>query len=1165
MLVPPLDRKLNVLLINEFKIMFLRLLFLLMYASKRIIHVFLIQVIAIQLLMANVSNSQRLENIKLDFAISNASLEDVFLKLGNETGFIFGYGHEIISIKDKISLQYKNESLHYILEGIARANQLRFKRINDNILVSKEKTSRSIPVITEAEDVIVNGKVIDAETREPLVGAAVQVKGTSFGIITDIEGSFTLSVPEEAEVLSISYIGYESQEIQIGNQTSFEIYLQLDLESLDEIVVVGYGSQTKSNLTGSVAKVEGSVINQRPITQGSQALQGLTAGVFINANSGEPGNDNSSITIRGLGTLNDTEPLVLIDGIEAPLDNINPQDIESVNILKDAASASIYGTRGANGVILITTKRGQVGKPMISYNNSFSTTSPAVDPDLVLDTRTYLETYVQAAAYSGRNHRFTPELIDELTGLGSTNWYDEFVGHGFIQDHDLAISGGSEKVRYRFSNRYFDQEGFLKGDWYNERFSSRLNLDMTLNEKLRAGASFSYINTDTREAPKGDPNRNYPENNVSRYSTGKGNYLYTILLASAPNAMIYDEFGRYSGTGGESSRSQRENPQGIVDNQWIDTDINEMFGNAYLEYEPIQDLNIRYTTGVNFIQDAFQETRLEYRQYDRFGNRTSTRNNGSRLKTRQATRLNFTNWLQINYKKTINNHKIGLMVGFNQESSKDQRLATFETGFGTTSLVQKGLGTVDSDIENYDSEWALQSVFGRVNYGFKNKYLLELNVRRDGSSRFGSNNRYATFPGVSAGYVLSNEAFWNVGLISFLKLRASWGIVGVQSSRRYPYASEVTLGNDYNGNSGAALVKFGNPDLQWEEITTTDFGLDLELLDGRVYLEADYFRKVSEGILTQTRNPLTSGISSSTTINSASIMNKGWELTLRTNNTIGALRISTNFNISHLDNEVTQINPALADGAEIVNLNGGGDRNIWLIKGQPINAIYGHAFGGIFQTDEFNNDGTLRSGVDYSPLGIGTPRPGDIKFVDENGDGVIDEKDRSVIGDRNPEWLYGFNLNMDYKGFDLGLFFQGVGNMNSWVNRYTGNFGHSGLRSFWLNGWTEENPSNTVPRLFVDRDGFNGRTLDGGQPHSEFWVIDQSYLRLKNIVLGYSLPKNVLDKLSVQQLRIYVSGQNLWTRSDMKDLDPERNQLSNHFGGTLPQAKSYTVGLNITF
>lgn len=1130
-------------------------------------------------MQANESYGQK-TNISLH--LDGVTVEQLIDKIENTTEFEFVYKLEDVDLQRIVSVNVRKVKIRTVLNQVFGKSKtsynLKGKRVY--LLERKSKANITVPTpktsdaYTKEVQTAITGKVLD-EIGAPLLGASIVEKGTNNGTTTDFDGNYSITITGADAILQISYIGYTLTEIVVGSQTKIDVQLTPDTAALDEVVIVGYGAQKKANLTGAVAKVEGVAINQRPITQGTQALQGLTPGVFINTNSGEPGNDDASINIRGIGTFNDSEPLVLIDGIEAPLANINPKDIETINILKDAASASIYGTRAANGVILITTKRGTEGDTKVTYNTSYSITSPTVLPKVVSDTRSYLETYVRAAEYSGRTHPFTPELIDELSALGGTNWVDDFVNTGIIEDHDLAISGGSKNIKYRFSNRYFNQEGYLKGDWFTKRYSTRLNVDMKINEKLRSGVSLAYTNTDSRQSPPNDPRTfvidgvngalNAPGN---RFASGKGNFLYTILLVSPPNGVVFDEFGRYAGTGAESSRSQRDNPQGLIDNQWIDNYANELLGNAFLEFEPIQDLTFRYTVGVNYFQDYFQETRLQYEQYDRFGNRTAVRTPGSILRTREANTLNVTNWLQANYSKSFGNHNFSVMAGINQETSRDRRIATAETGFGSTSLVVPGNGTEISDIQNFSGDWALSSIFGRINYNYANKYLLEMNLRRDGSSRFGANNRYATFPGISAGYVISEEEFWKFDFINFMKLRASWGKLGVQSLQLYPFASEVTLGNDYNGNSGAALTKLGNPDLQWEETTTIDFGLDLGLFNGTVYLEADYFRKESDGILTQLNNPLTSGINSTAvTVNSANIVNEGWEIAFRTNHNIGDLKISTNFNVSNIKNEVTRINSALGDNEDRLDLGTAGDRNVWLIRGEAINAIYGHEFGGVFQVEDFNADGSLVSGIDYSFLG--TPRPGDIKYTDQNGDNVIDETDRVVIGNRNPEWIYGMNLNLDYKGFDFGLFFQGVGKVNSWVNRYTGNFGHSGLREFWTNSWTEENRSNTIPRIWVDREGFNGQSIEGlgGQAMNSFWVIDQSYLRLKNIMLGYTFQRDFFEKanLPIESLRIYASGQNLLTFTGLDDLDPERSQFSNHFGGTLPQAKGYTFGLNLTF
>ncbi len=1107
------------------------------------------------------------QDARISLDLKDAELKEVITEIQKQTEFIFFYSPEDVKEVKNLDVNVRDAKLQEVLDDCFKNTDLEYEIKHKAIVLKKVPKTETSPSeskkpIEQQQKKTIKGKVTD-ENGESLPGVTVFIKGTTYGTITDVDGNYSLEIPDDAEVLVFSFVGMKSQEIAIVGQTQIDVILEEETVGLEEVVAIGYAFQKKANLTGAVSSVSGEIINKRPITQGSQALQGVVSGVFVNTNSGEPGNDDASIIIRGIGTLNNAEPLVLIDGIEGPLNSINTNDIASINILKDAASASIYGTRAANGVILITTKRGTVGKTTVNYNGSYGITSPTVLPKTVTDTRLYLETYVKASARTGRSHPFTPALIDEIAALPATDWVGDYVNTGSIQNHDVAISGGSDKFRYRWSTGYIGQDSYLKGDYYLNRINSRLNVDFSLSKKVNVGVSMAYVNSDNRQAPKGDASGGLGSGEINPYG-GKGNFLYQILIVNPPNQFVKDEFGRYGGSGGESSRSQRHNPQGIIDNQWMDIDGNEFLGNAFVEFEPLKDLKIKYTSAINFQQESYQETRLEHEQYDRFGNRTAIREAGSQLRTQESTILNYTNWLQASWKKSINDHNFNLLAGVNQETSTIRRIGTYEKGFGSTSLVRIGNGTTSVDIGNFNGEWALQSIFGRINYNYKNKYLIEANIRRDGSSRFGENSRWATFPGVSAGYVISEEDFWNKDFIGYVKLRGSWGKLGVQSANLYPYASELTLGTDYNGNSGGALTKLGNPDLAWEETTTKDIGIDIKLFGGKVSLDADYFIKESTDILTDLENPLTSGIASKISVNAASIQNKGWDLSLNTSNNIGDLKITTGLNITHVKNKIIEINPALTNQDDKVWVNAA--NNVWWIRGEPINSMYGHKFDGIFQVEEFNSDGSLVNGMDYTWIGA-VPRPGDIKYTDQNGDKIINEEDMVIMGNRNPEWLYGFNLNLEYKGWDLGALFQGVGKINGFIDRYTGNFGHSGLREYWLDGWTEENRSNTIPALFVDREGFSGKSIDGngGLAHNSFWVVDQRYLRLKNIIVGYTVPSKLLEKYSISHLRLYVSGQNLWTISKLDDLDPERNQFTNHLGATLPQQKVVTFGLNLRF
>lgn len=1106
-----------------------------------------------------------LNEITIELKRDRVDLLELLQEIELTSDFSFAYTEKELSDK-QINISAGEWNMSNLMNAISSQARISVRRVNEFISIKSITADKALPNVQEKiVQSTVSGIITDSDSGEPLIGATVQVKGTSTGSVTDLEGRFSLSIPESAEELIFSYIGYVSRTVTIGSQTTFNISLSLDVSALNEVVVVGYGSREKINLTGSITSIKGDLINARPITQTSQALQGLAPGVFVNTNSGEPGNDNASIVIRGIGTLNNSDPLVLIDGIEGPINSVNPIDIESVNVLKDAASASIYGTRAANGVILITTKRGTKGAPVVSYDFYTGITTPTVLPDMVYDNETYLTAYRDAAAYSDKANIVTDELIAEYADLPSTDYIDTYIGSGSMTSHNLSVSGGSDRVRYRLSTGYLDQGSYLEGDYYLKRLSNRLTLDVDVSDKVRAGTVLSYVNADNRLTSKQDNNNDLLLTNPNAFDAfaNKGSFLYTTILMNDPQVSPLDEFGRYGGLESGTGNSQRHNPLATMENEWIDLDENDFLGNAFIEYEPIQNLKFRYVTGINYQQDNFQETRLEYTQWNRFGDQTAVRNPGSLLRSRTSSTFNFTNWLQASYDKSFGNHNFSMMVGLNSETSQIRSLASYETGFGSTSLVKFG-DAPTNDIQNYNGQWSLASSFGRLNYNFDRKYLLEFNFRRDGSSRFGENSRWANFPGLSAGYVVSNEDFWKSSAVSLLKLRASVGRLGVQSSNYFPFASEFVLGADYNGNSGGVLAKLGNPNLQWEETTTIDFGLDVGFFDDRLSLEMDYFVKESDQILTDLANPLVVGVDSDITVNAATIENKGWEMALNFSNNYGDWFVSAGVNLTNVKNEVKSINPELTDGTDKFAFDG--VSNIWWIRGESLNAMYGHTFGGIFQADEFDTNGDLISGVDYS--WIGTPRPGDIKYTDQNGDQVIDETDRVVIGNRNPEWMYGFNLNIRHKkGFDLSAMFQGIGAADVFINRYTGNFGHAGLRSYYLDGYTDENPSTTVPRLWVDRNGFNGKTINGNgeQAQNSFWVQDRSYLRLKNIALGYTLPTSLLENLPFSSVRIYISGQNLLTITDLEELDPERADDEQHFTAVMPQAKSLLAGINITF
>lgn len=1006
--------------------------------------------------------------------------------------------------------------------------------------------------------------IVQSAKGESLPGASVNLthasKTFSRASVSDSKGMTLFSaLPKDTDYcLSVSFIGMETQTrcgyvVKEGQKVTVVVKLE-DSKSrqMDEVVVVGYGTQKKENLTGSVGVIREGQIAGRPVTQTSQALAGLSPGVYINANTGEPGNDQANIRIRGTGTLNDANPLILIDGIEGPLDNINPSDISSVSILKDASSAAIYGSRAANGVILVTTKRGKLDqKTGISYNFYSGISTPTVLPEMVTDNAEYLRLYREAQKNGGSTVAYTDADIERYSKLPSTDWIDViFRDAAPISQHSISVNGGGERVSYLFSSAYLDQAGLLDGDQNYKRFNSRLNMDMKISEKLSGGLSFSYSRGKSSLASQ----------QVLGELTGKGSLAFEGGLTQHPMTPVYDAQGRYAGP--ENSlglRNDRASGRAILDNQSTGALNNDLLGSAFLSYEVIKDLKIRGTVAFNNQTRHTEDANSEFKQYDWVtGTQLSVANPGSTFTDVQSSKFNVTSFLQATYEKNFGKHYFKGLAGFNQETSEQQSNLLSQTGFATPSQIIYGKGSQTTAISGTKGEWALRSFFGRLNYSFDNKYLLEANIRRDGSSRFGKNNRWATFPSFSGGWIASNEEFWNKKILNYLKIRGSWGKLGNQNTALYPFASQVSLENNYvlgTGQvSGAALATLGNPDLKWETTTTTDIGVEMGFFNSRLTIEADYFNKRTDDILTQLKNPLVTGVVNATIVNAASVENKGVEGMFNYKDHIGAVSIGFGANITYIKNKVLAINPALSGGDDRVEISA--INNIYLIRGESINAMYGYVTEGIFQ-----NAAEIKAAADHSLFG--TPSPGDFKIQDTDHDGKITEKDRVVMGNRQPKWLYGFNLSAGYKGFDFAALFQGIGKADAFISRLNGPFPRAGIRKFWEDRWTPENPSTTMPRLWQDRNGYNGKTVESLP--SSFWVQHRDYLRLKNIQIGYTFTKNNLKRLPIQSIRIYANGQNLWTKTKFKDFDPERLDTEAYVTTSLPQAKIITGGINVTF
>ncbi|RDC63615.1 SusC/RagA family TonB-linked outer membrane protein [Adhaeribacter pallidiroseus] len=995
-----------------------------------------------------------------------------------------------------------------------------------------------IRVIINSPDQLITGKVT-GDKGEELPGVSVRVKGSQQGTTTSPTGEFELSVPENS-VLVFSFIGYKTLEVPAA-QGQLIVKLLPDQEQLNEVVVVGYGSQKKVNVTGSVTSLDQKVLANRPITNSTQALQNLP-GVFTNQTKGRPGADAATIRIRGVGTLNNSNPLVLVDGVEFPLGDVNPNDIESITVLKDAASAAIYGNRAANGVILVKTKSGQKGTFRVDYNFYVGKQKATQFPDVVTNSIEYMEGKNRALANEGKPAESTPALLEEYRNgtdpyiYPNTNWFDLMFRSAPIQEHNLRLSGGSEKTAFSVSLGYLNQQGILI-QTSGKRYSLNTNVSADISKKVKIGASLIG---------------NFWINQESAYSADEGNgegglmgLIYRGLPMQtpyAPNGTYADQWIRVPG------HNFFRNPVALSKEGFRKNNQYRTLANLFLEYQ--LPFNIRYKTTIA-TNILFGVEKYSYPQINLTNPKTgviSPIGNTPLRGIRQISQnnINLTNFHTLNWEQTFNQHTLTALAGFSVEKFNDGNFSAYNQGYLGNDLTELNAGSTAPQVTGTSGQSRLLSYFGRINYNYAEKYLLEANFRYDGSSRFAPGNRWGFFPSFSAGWRLSEEEFLkNNPFVSNLKLRGSYGRLGNQLIPLFSYVDAISLGQGYNFNntlvSGAAITQLSDPNITWETTTMLDFGLEGGFFENRLSFEIDWFDKKTSNILRQVAIPAQVGNLDGPFRNIGAVTNQGVEVNIGFRNSIQQFRYSVDANVTFLKNEVTDL-----DGQ--VYYNG----NTITQEGSAISAFYGLEAEGIFQNkDEIQNHAFQNAGT----------QPGDLKYRDIDGNKVIDNNDRVVIGNSIPQYTYGFNLSARYKDLELSAIFQGLANVDTYL---TGNLAQpykngAGVTREWLtNSWTPENPTAKLPRL----------TTSNGYPQnyltSSFWIKDASYLRLKNIQLSYNLPKTLYTKGGITQFKLFVNAQNYVTFTQFKFSDPERN-LTRGDLIEYPNAKSFTAGLNVSF
>jgi TonB-linked SusC/RagA family outer membrane protein len=998
------------------------------------------------------------------------------------------------------------------------------------------------------QKVAVRGKVVNSEGTA-LPGVSVTVKGENTGgTITNDKGEFSTSV-FPGVTLVFSMVGYSTQEVAAATaagQPDLTISMQSVSAAMEEVVVVGYGTTKKVNLTGAVTAISGDDIAKRQVGQTSMALQGMAPGITVTQSTGQPGVDGGTIRIRGIGTLNNADPLILVDGVVMSMDNIDVASIESISVLKDAASSAIYGSRAANGVILITTKRGKKGKFSFNYDAYVGKQSVTDMPDMVngLD---HMQLINEAYTNTGLSPLFPDTYIQEYIAkkdtdpdhYPDTDWRKEVVqGSGMQTNHVLSISGGTDKLQFFGSFGYLNQKGLLEGVNY-KRYFARLNTNIKISEKL-SGSFDLYVRNTTRDAASQFPGAN----GAAISATG------TALIWGQVNKLPATQAARYTnGLWGEGQNGV--NPLAIIKDGgwWRQTEI-PVSGNFSLSYKPVDFLTAKVAFSPSYSQPYTQSFVNAVKTYDPNGTlrftvpALNTFDEGSSRSILNQTEATLT------FSKNFNKHAVTALAGYQYLSGDTKGFSAFRDNFLFPEYtVLSGGSASNMKNDGYAYAWTLISYFGRLNYSFAGKYLFEANVRRDGSSRFAPGNKWGTFPSFSVGWRLSEEKFMDAARnwIDDLKIRASWGRLGNQEiGSYYPFAPTVSLDPQYISNgavqNGAAIMNMANTDISWETTTMNNIGVDARILKD-LSITFDYYYKKTTGILLQLSIPGILGVSAPYQ-NAGVVENKGWDLQIDYSKSSQKFKYGFTFSLSDVKNKILDLK-GIQETGTILNR-----------EGYPINSLFLLHAEGLISDKDYDGSGN------YIPVPqqFGIIAPGDIRYEDSNDDKTVNLNDRKVLGSTIPRFTFGLNAYLSYKNFDFSALFQGVGKRDGYLtgSAITPFLAGGTAYEYQKNRWTKDNPD---PNAAFPRYTFG---LSNNTQNSDFWMKSAAYLRIKNLQLGYSLPAAVLAKLKINALRIYVSGENIFTFDHFwPGWDPEISAAS--AGAYYPQVKTFNLGLNLKF
>lgn len=1072
------------------------------------------------------------QNAKVSIRMNNVKLDKILNEIENQTDYLFIYNNQV-DINKITSVKVKNEAVAQVLDRILSGTGINYELEGTHIILTTEAIK---DLHAQQQAKTVTGTVTDV-SGEPIIGANIRIKGTTTGTITDIDGNFSIKA-EPQSAIEVSYIGYLTQETVINNQKSIRFLLKEDTKTLDEVVVIGYGVQKKADLTGSVANINTEKLNTQSNANIGQALQGKIAGVDIVSQGGAPGS-GTRIMVRGIGTLNNASPLYIVDGMYMnSIDHINPNDIASIDVLKDASSAAIYGSRAANGVIIVTTKEGSntEGKPIIdlSVNLGISTASKFLD---MLDAKGWAEVTTIARQAIGKP---ALDMATDLANKPDNDWQDIMFRPALMQNYNLSVKGGGKYSTYYTGLGYFNQDGIVKGTNYQ-----RYNIQ-SKNDYKRGifSAGTNLIISFSHDKPL--------------HQELRGGMIGTILQ-SVPTLEKYDDTreGGYGGTYGDVVNIPH--PLAIIDDNIMDR-YNEnvkIFANLYAQIELFKGLKYKLNLTPDF---SFERYKNYLNKYD-FGLAT---NSITQLTERQRRRRNILVENLLTFDRTFGEHKISALAGYTYQDSRFRHIQAYGEG------LPQGLEEIDAATTNRSNEgnsWrsVLTSILGRVFYSYQNKYLFTATIRRDGSSKFGKNNRYGYFPSFSLGWNVAEEKFMeNVHWLDQLKLRGGYGVLGNQEIDNYQYSSTITTGINYPDGNGGLLQgafpkNFANPDIKWEETAMTNVGIDFMAFNNRLSLTADYYVKNTKDILLTVPIPISSGGANDPIRNAGKIRNNGFEFNL-------GWMDQPNPDISYGINLIGSFNKnkVIAMGSESGSIKGGStNQNITTSEtkaGYPIGGYWLISTAGYFNSQE-EVDAYAKDGKKIQPAA----EPGDIKFVDANNDGVINDDDRVFQGSPFPDFTFALNGNMRYKNFDLSIGLQGVlGNKIYNATRQTledVTKGSNFLASC-LDYWTPENKNASHPRLTWDDPNRNTRA------ESDRYLENGSYLRLRSVQLGYTFPQTWF-KGAIQHARVYINAENLFTITSYSGYSPDVNADNANYRGfdnfIYPTNRTFMLGLNVTF